>query len=272
MLIRRGNKCTVLASVYLDITLRQVISPGLVRLVEYCKVNKYDCIIAADSNCHSELYGPSSNPRVEALEEFIFRNNLRIENVGMTLTFVTSRAESCIDITLTLGGVEVEGWQVSEDFNGSDHRTITYSITNGTPSSCTKLTRNWERTDWKLFEREMTACKNYIPELMTDKKLDRLLAKVYSTINKALDLASPLTELESESRNDWFTEHLRNFRKRIRSTYVKMKNGASGSAKELRRMKKQYKKEIRKRKRRTWNKYKVNLDNPKDVARFTKTI
>ena len=99
----------------------------------------------SDTNCHSELFGPDTNKRGEKLDEFIFEYGLKVENIGMIPTFENARSASCIDATLTMGNIGVREWRVSQDFNGSDHRMITFCIDTNTEPR--KSIRNWEKTN-----------------------------------------------------------------------------------------------------------------------------
>ena len=104
-IIVKGDKY-VLVSTYMDIN--GTLPPlGTQKAIDYA--DKYGCklIIGTDSNAHSTLYGPDTNQRGELMEEFILENGLMVENVGVTPTFATWRAdrwmESCIDVTLSKG-------------------------------------------------------------------------------------------------------------------------------------------------------------------------
>ena len=57
--------------------------------------------LAADTNCHSTIFGPNTNKRGEQLEIFIAKFKLNIENNCHTPTYESRGAKTCIDITLT---------------------------------------------------------------------------------------------------------------------------------------------------------------------------
>ena len=95
-----NNRTTLIASIYLDITL-DVIQPWLENIMTYTYDKGYACLLAIDSNCHTQLIGTETNKRGEKLEDFISTHKLQIENQGKTPTFQTSRGKSSIDITLT---------------------------------------------------------------------------------------------------------------------------------------------------------------------------
>ena len=66
-----NKRSTLLVSVYLDITWIQVIPDALQKVVKYAEEKRLGIIIAADTNCHSSLYGLSTNKRGEQIELFI---------------------------------------------------------------------------------------------------------------------------------------------------------------------------------------------------------
>ena len=113
-MFRFGANNIVVASVYLDIHNKAVVSKGLKKVVSFCKKRGFQCVIAADTNCHSAMFGPSTNKRGEVLEDFVVQEGLAIQNVGMEPTFETTRASSCIDATMTLGPVSLETGRLSK--------------------------------------------------------------------------------------------------------------------------------------------------------------
>ena len=97
--------------------------------IAFAKEKKFSVILGMDSNSHSELYGYSTNKRGEDLEDFIFSNNLRVENTGKIPTFESHIGKTIIDVTLTYDlPLLMLGWKVDREYNGSDHNTITASL------------------------------------------------------------------------------------------------------------------------------------------------
>ena len=82
-----------------------------------------------DSNAHSSSFGDKTNKRGDKLDLFIAHHKLDIENQGLTPTFQARGAQTIIDITLTARlSVSVTNWTVSQEYNGSDHNTITFQV------------------------------------------------------------------------------------------------------------------------------------------------
>ena len=127
----------IVASIYLDINL-DVYPLWLDEVCRYAYSKKYGIIIGADSNAHSLLFGPDSNRRGDAFDEFIVNNGLMVENVGLVPTF-QARRQNCsvatfIDVTLTRGlKGNITGWRVDPGFNGSDHNTFCLLYTSPSP-------------------------------------------------------------------------------------------------------------------------------------------
>ena len=101
---------------------KKVISEELKNLINYCRTHNFQLILGADSNSHSNLWGPEPKRRCtrgEKLEEWILQEGLEIHNVGEIPTFENKRCSSNIDITLSMGlDFTLSDWCVSEDYNG----------------------------------------------------------------------------------------------------------------------------------------------------------
>ena len=76
-----NRRSTLLVSVYLDITWIKIIPDSLQKVTRYAEVKRLGIIMAADTNCHSSLFGPSTNKRGEQLELFIAKYKLNVENI-----------------------------------------------------------------------------------------------------------------------------------------------------------------------------------------------
>ena len=153
------------------------------------------------------MYGPISNERGDALDEFIVGQGLMVENVGVTPTFQARRQASniatFIDVTLTRRlNDRIRNWRVDCDFNGSDHNTLLFELVVDLICVDNDI-RLWESTDWVLFCSELDKNKKnlFIPELINEKKLEKMLTKFYNQINKALDIASPKVTPSPKNRD-----------------------------------------------------------------------
>ena len=121
------NKKLIFASIYMHYD-KQVISDELKSLTSYCRTHNFQLILGADSNSHSNLWGPEPKrkcKRGEELEECILQEGFEVHNTGDIPTFENKTCSSHIDITLSFQlDLTISGWTVSEDYNGSDHKTV----------------------------------------------------------------------------------------------------------------------------------------------------
>ena len=124
------------------------------KAVKYAEDKRLGIIIAADTNCHSSLFGPSTNKRGEQLELIIAKYKLNVENNSHTPTYESRGAATCVDITLTARlGTSVMNWQVDKKFNGSDHNSIEYTL----EADLIKIEPQWfwAKADWNKFSTEI---------------------------------------------------------------------------------------------------------------------
>jgi hypothetical protein len=71
------------------------------RLVAYAKDKGLELLLGCDANSHHEVWGSTNiNPRGESLLDFIMRTRLHILNTGKEPTFLESRRQEVLDITV----------------------------------------------------------------------------------------------------------------------------------------------------------------------------
>ena len=175
--VKLHGKQTILVSLYLDIK-KPVIPRELSDIMTMLDRKHCAVIVCADTNAHSTLYGPDSNQRGEALEDFIIQNGFSVENIGNRPTFEVYRrnglASSCIDVTLTRDlHFDLSNWRVDRSYNASDHNTILFEVEE-TPID-KKTVRPWSKADWPLFSKYLAEADYRVPSNMSMKKLDRLV-------------------------------------------------------------------------------------------------
>ena len=101
------------------------------RLVAYAKDKGLELLLGCDANSHHEVWGSTDiNPRGESLLDFIMRTGLQILNRGKEPTFLDSRRQEVLDITICTRGLVglVRDWRVSSEPSGSDHRQIRFTL------------------------------------------------------------------------------------------------------------------------------------------------
>ena len=63
----------------------------------------------------------------------------------------------------------------------------------------------------------------YIPEEITEKKLDKMVEKINSCIDLALDKACPLTKTKIINKNNpWWTDQLEDLRTQVTNAYKRL--------------------------------------------------
>ena len=260
----------LLASIYLDYNL-DVIQEWLEQLIQYIDNRRIPALLAFDCNAHSDLWGPDTNERGKIMEQFIMNNGLYVENRGNTPTYHAFRRgdniDSHIDITLTKNLVPLHNWRVlDEDFNGSDHHTITWTLPMKLPSR--PLIRPWKKAKWDVFTKHISQFEFDLPENLNTKKLDKLLDRWYKTINEALDKACPkrkakLTPVET----DWYGKDQRYLKNRAKRKYLAQKNSnCKKKRKAYVRAKLAYTKSCKKGKREAWRMFVEKTPNETNMA------
>ena len=174
---------------YLDYNENNPVIPSwLEDITNYAESKGYGLLMGMDSNCHSTLFGNSTNKRGEALEDYIGQNQLFVENIGLVPTFKTRWGESIIDITLTRRlSVSVKNWEVDEGYNGSDHNSIKFNI-------CTDIREQKQqpllhKADWDQFAVELDKRPMRLPSEMTEQRLEKCVAQFYSCLLYTSDAA-----------------------------------------------------------------------------------
>ena len=265
----------VLASIYMDI--QGTLPPqGTQGLIDYVDRHNYSLIIGTDSNAHSTLYGTDMNARGELMEEFILENGLLVENTGMVPTFATWRAdrwlESHIDVTLTKGEVLIQDWEVHEDYNGSDHNTITWRVENVLMQE--EECRPWSQADWKAFKDNLGKANLHIPEIISRQGLDQMVEHLYQVLTGALDKVCPIQSKTIRCRaNRWYTPQLAAQAKRVKKQYLRAKRTKSLIERnKYLKMQKKYGKACAHMKQKAWRSYVDSTPNESKMAILDKIL
>ena len=110
--------------------------------------------------------------------------------------------------------------------------------------------------------------------MVTPKKVDRMVERLYKVIKAGLDLACPLVEVKDLCRaNAWFDEDLRKLRSKVRRQYGK----AARSKKETERskfrsMNKAYRKKCALAKKKSWRKFVETTPNENKMSILNKIV
>ena len=89
------------------------------------------------------------------MEDFIFRNNLKVLNNGNRFTYVRYNAQSVIDVTLASPGIykQIEHWMVNDAIAYSDHCSIQFILK--VKQLKTELKWNFKKGNWPRFAHLM---------------------------------------------------------------------------------------------------------------------
>jgi hypothetical protein len=208
-----NNRTICLISAYLDIEItKPVVGQKIQNAVTQSEHSNWDLLIAADSYAHSKLWGSEKqNPRGCQVEDFLATNDLVLKNVGNAPTFVPSRYQTIIYITVVNRKLEdhIADWAVNGAESESDHKHIEYTL--DFESTRTIESRNYRKANWVLFRALLArATKKLDPRPTWDgPRLDLEVERLVKAIDKALDKACPkktITVGVNKSNNtlDWF--------------------------------------------------------------------
>eukprot|EP00095_Tigriopus_kingsejongensis_P003895 maker-scaffold296_size217904-snap-gene-0.11 protein:Tk03895 transcript:maker-scaffold296_size217904-snap-gene-0.11-mRNA-1 annotation:"lian-aa1 retrotransposon protein" len=207
----------VIVSAYFDILDDSVVPGNLTQVMKFCADNNLPVIIGTDSNAHSVVWGYETNRRGEILEEWILNHNLAVANIGKKPTFVTTRASSCINATITSMGIICQGWKV-ESFLASDHELITFKVEG---SSEPKWVRSLARANWVRFQRALDQT-TWAPGFeWSQAMLHTEVSKLDTDIIAALDVVAPLKRLTTKLSAPWWSPALHDTWRKMSTGYNK---------------------------------------------------
>ena len=208
--------------------------------------------------------------RGDLFDQLVMEFNLQIHNNSHTPTYSRYNAESCIDVVMSRDlPWEVEGWTVLTEHNGSDHRTVTFSMT--AESLVDPPSRSWGCVDWPAFTSFLASRSPYLPPNLDQRKLDKLLSKFYYDINLALDKCSKKNSPRRRKNNLWYTDELAGMAKGVANLYKKFRRNTSYRER-YRTALKNYRKGIKKARLDSWRKYQESIDSIAKASKYSKVL
>ncbi|CAB3243886.1 unnamed protein product [Arctia plantaginis] len=263
----------VIASAYLPGD-ADIPTPELAALAHHCEREGLELIISADTNAHHALWGSrSNNRRGEEFVSFLLSTNLNIINVGSEPTFVTSRAQTIIDLTLASehASQHISNWHVSNEASCSDHRWIKFNF-----EMKLKLPdprRNPRTMDRKRYEH-LTAenLRSINPTYATGtvKDIDSHVVNLTQTLIDCFEQTCPLSTPRTgpQNKHQWWGPELERLRRKVRKLFNKAKNSRLDQHWDAyTRARQQYKKRIRTRKTECWRNFCTNIENNNQANR-----
>lgn len=107
------------------------------------------CIVAGDFNAKSFAWDPE---RGRIIAEWMAQMDLEVVKEIRIETIVRGRQRSVLDLTLKSPRINITQWKVSEEENVSDHRKITFSISEITGR---RREQRREAAGWRLSQQNI---------------------------------------------------------------------------------------------------------------------
>ena len=250
----------LICSAYLDITNKEV-TTDIIPSTNYANTNNIPILIGMDSNCHCQLSGSeSNNKRGDILEEFIATNELIVKNVGTKPTFVNTRSQTIIDVTLTSMVLDdyLKDWEVLDQDFFSDHKMINYHLTIGKQKKTLK--RNYNKANWPLFKNILEKTEWSCPTVWNSDTIEQQTSLFNEDITMALDKSCPLRLTTPKKKAvHWWTEDIAKKKKEVRLLY-KLKSTGKATHEEYANERRSYYNLIRQSKKTSWNKFVTDCD------------
>jgi ribonuclease HI len=241
-------------------------------LVEYSNNNRIPLIIGCDANAHHYVWGSADvNARGEEVLQFITANQLLSLNVGVEPTFVTSVRQTVIDVTMcseSVGGV-IEDWHVSKEASMSDHRYVRFNLLGSKPLA--KRFKNPRKTNWIMYEELLRIGLQDTKKTVTNiRDLELVSSQVQDIILDSFNAACPISSPRRSDQPPWWTPTLGAQRKAVNRLF----NGAklSGAWLPYKEALYDYKRAIRKAKRKSWRTHCQEIETLSHSARLNKVL
>ena len=184
-------------------------------MVEFCSIHNYALFIGCDSNAHNTSWGSTNtNNRGIKLLEFLVANNLTVLNHGVEPTFLTTRRQEVLDISIASPDAKrfKSNWHVSLIETLSDHRRIHFELCN--PVTIAREFRNPRKIDYLSFNIELSKSLPGLESLIdnthpTVDQIDGLADKLQLALNNAMVHSCPVSKPKSNKKSkSWWSKEL----------------------------------------------------------------
>uniref|UniRef100_A0A6V7LXU7 Endonuclease/exonuclease/phosphatase domain-containing protein n=1 Tax=Bracon brevicornis TaxID=1563983 RepID=A0A6V7LXU7_9HYME len=247
----------------------------LTELVEFCLANNTLLVIGSDANAHHTIWGSSNtNKRGMAVLNFVTANNLEILNMGSRPTFVTSRSQDVIDVTLSEISLAslIVNWRLDEEYSLSDHRRILFELHLEETQVENKQSRNPRATNWDLYSKilEEELRKRHVRP-WTANSAERQAETLHHAIKKAYEGACPAVNRAGSTRCKWWNAKLEGLWKESRKRSNRAwETGLETDWNTYRGTLREYKRLIKESKRIKWREFCEKTENLPLVAKLKK--
>ncbi|RVE41707.1 hypothetical protein evm_013638 [Chilo suppressalis] len=197
-------------------------------------------------------------------------------NIGTEPTFVSSRYQTIIDITLATHAVAnlIEGWHVSNEPSFADHRRICFQLqyrqTDPVPY------RNPRKTDIARYKELITKTLSEMQihdEILDINNIETNGQFYTSALLKSYELTCPTIVPKGLGKSSWWGPELERLRKKLRTLFNRAKNTRTNEDwDKYKKAQKHYKKRIRFRSREGWRGFCSSVNSTNQAARLKKVL
>jgi len=249
------------------------------RLFDFCRTKKMELLVGMDANAHHTMWGSSDiNTRGEEVLNLMFTWDLELLNKGNKPTFVTSRRQEVLDITISSIGLSsyITNWQINEEDSLSDHRQILFQILANKPAR--KYCRNPRKTKWDVYINRLSQVLPELTEALNSiEKIDQASKMITDAIMQSYHYACPKRPIGRKRQPPWWnavtSTELEEKRANARlSLSTAMHTKAEADWETYNANKKLYKSAIRRAKRSSWQHFCQDVSSTPEMARLSKIL
>jgi hypothetical protein len=244
-------------------------------LVVYAKDKGLELFWGCDANPHHEVWGSTNiNARGESLLDFIMHTRLHILNRGKEPTFLDSRRQEMLDITLCTRGLVglVRDWKVFNESCGSDHRQIHFTLDQ------IQIEKKWGRnpglTNWTGYKADLESQLKKAPNRFYSKEdLEMASQFVSDDIKDSFEMNCPVKLKNLSTHVPWWNKELTKLRVEVRRLFNRARNSSKeGNWERFRKAQLAYKKAAVFAKRNSWRCFCEGIEKVPETSRLHRIL
>ena len=216
------------------------------------------------------------NARGKSLYDYITGNNLSVSNRGCTPTFINSRSQTIVDITLTTWHISslIQNWHVSDCVTLSDHQWINFEI--NLINAPKKPFRDPRRTDKDKYRRQLKENLEGVNKMVPTKcgEIEQYVKILQTATRQAFETSCPLrTSQQPNEATKWWCQELTYFKKKARTSFNKAKlTRLESDWESFKTNLKEFKKLVRQRQKDAWRTFCEEIEDYTQTARLCKIL
>ncbi|XP_029175237.1 uncharacterized protein LOC114943717 [Nylanderia fulva] len=199
---------------------------------------------------------------------------LYILNRGTEPTFLDSRRQEVIDITIRSGGILdlLRGWRVSDEPSESDHRQVRFTMEQ--VQSQGLWMRNPRKTNWRGYEEDLKSRLKEAPtRFYTKENLETAGDYLNDAIKYLYEMNCPLESKNPSAKAPWWSKELAKLKAEGRRLFNRARNvNTPRSWEEYRKSQRIYKKAIVKAKRKGWRSFCSSIESAPEASRLSRIL